>query len=74
MFYTECFHCGHKIWDGQDGVIAFNEAQIGHVVYCSVDCLMRHYDAHKNSITMRYELEIELEWHEDKRRKRLPNG
>lgn len=72
MFYTECRHCGCKIWDGQDGIYALDEDQIGRVAYCSVDCFMKRYDAQKRCIMKRYALEDVLEWHEDKRRKRLP--
>lgn len=74
MFYTECWNCRRKIWEGQDGVVASDNTGIGRAVYCSVDCFMRHHDAQKRCIIKRYELGVELEWHEDKRRKRLPNG
>ena len=72
MFYTTCRGCRGKIWDGQDGIIALDDEEIRPVVYCSINCLMRRYDAKKECIMKRFELEDELEWHEDKRRKRMP--
>lgn len=50
------------------------KTKLGNVVYCSIDCFMKRYGAQKRCVVMRNELEYELEWHEDKRRKRLPNG
>lgn len=70
MWYTECHNCGHKIWEGQDVVLADVNEGVGRFPFCSDRCLFEYLKAlHCNVWKDR---DDEFVWKEDKRRKRLP--